>query len=338
MRVIIEADLFQPKNLNDDRHADLLALFQLGKQGVHTVEIEPGNDVGFRAWLKLESERTQRMCEFAINQGRKHQARRKRRKLTVAAIAAPSWKDLKCPLDVAVRLLQRPLVLLLENARNDRNFLQALTQLHADFNLEDRVAKRHIDVQTKGGSDNKKWLDDPHRTPEELARLWVLSDSDARHPWREGSSQSPQHISSSVQDLADTCHKRNVPLHILTRRSIENYLPLPTLLAWSAEDRVLPEKRKRETTYEAFSKLVPRQRHHYNMKAGILEDGADPMHEAKMGDLYDDVPHEVAMALAHGFGSDIASRFENGIRTNWLRNDNQEKEALQIVESILEHL
>jgi hypothetical protein len=338
MRVIIEADLFRPQNL-DKNHANLLALFQIGKEGVHTVEVEPRNDPKFVAWRNGESLRTQRLCNFALERGSKLQVRRRHQPLRVAEIAAPLWPDLKLPLDIAVRLLQRPLVLLLENARNDRSFLQTITQLHPDFNLEARIANRHVDVQTGGGiGESKKWIEDPRRTPEELARVWVLSDSDARQSWRKGTTQLPQHLSSDVRDLEVACNQRNVPLHILTRRFIENYLPLPILLAWSAEDHLVPEKRTRVPKYNAFTKLRPEQRHHYNMKKGFVQDREDKMHTQRVGDFYDDVPVEVMQALEDGFGKDIASRFEDGIHANWLRNDNQEDEALRIVESILEHL
>ncbi len=338
MRVIIEADLFRPQNL-DKNHANLLALFQIGKQGVHTVEVEPRNDPKFVAWRNGESLRTQRLCNFALERGSKLQVRRRHQPLRVAEIAAPLWPDLKLPLDIAVRLLQRPLVLLLENARNDRSFLQTITQLHPDFNLEARIANRHVDVQIGGGiGESKKWIEDERRTPEELARVWVLSDSDARQSWRKGTTQLPQHLSSDVRDLEVACTQRHVPLHILTRRFIENYLPLPTLLAWSAEEHLKPEKRTREAKYDAFTKLSPEQRHHYNMKKGFVQDREDKSHMQRVGKFYDGVPPHVLQALEDGFEKKIASRFENGILANWLRNDNQEEEAVRIVESILEHL
>ncbi len=336
MRVVVEAELFRTDHLDDVHHANLLALFHLGKMGPHTIEVEPRNDPRFRAWLDAEGIRTRQMCELAIEQAQKRLARRRKRKIHVARVDRPSWQDLRLPLDVALRVLKRPLVLLLENTRNDRNFLETITRLFPGFDLRKRIEQREIDVQTAGGSDNKMWLENRHRTPEELARLWVLSDSDSRRPWRDAGKEMYQHLSSSARELSQACAKHHVPLHVLTRRSIENYLPLALLYDWSCL-----RQEQRNTLYDAFTKLSPAQRHHYKVKDGFAQDRKDAAHAQKVGDLYEGVPEEVMTALDRGFGDKIAELFTGTpifIQETWLEKDSQREEAIRIVESILEHL
>lgn len=99
-------------------------------------------------------------------------------------------------------------------------------------------------------------------------------------------------------------------------------------------------RRPREAKVEAFSKLEPEQRHHYKMKDGFKQDRKDATHDKRVGDLYKRVPDEVMQTLDGGFEKDIAKLFEdtNSIPVAWLRKDNQEDEAIEIVESILRNL
>jgi hypothetical protein len=235
-------------------------------------------------------------------------------------------------------VLQQPLVLLLENTRNDRRFLETITRQIQQFDLGAYIANGMVRVESKGGTENHMWLSNKDRTPEELFRMWVMSDSDSLQVWRG----SEQHLGELAQTLREKCamiretHRVAVHLHILERRSIENYLPLPALQKWSEK------KRGRKERYDAFASLKElAQRAHYNMKDGF--DGDEPR-KAKAGGLYDDVSTEVRSALKQGFDEremKIVELFESAnlfIRPQWLGKDGQYAEAVAIAESIREHL
>jgi hypothetical protein len=332
MRVIVEAEVFRADRLSE-RQGDLLSLFNIGTKGYHFVEVEDPVDRRFTAWLEGESARTRRVCEHALDASRKaYERERPAMTIRIADVETPSWKDLRLPLSTAVDVLRRPLVLLLENARNDRNFLEKLMRL-ADFKLAKLVADGAVEIRTCGGIDeNREWLADGKKcTREERTRLWVMCDSDARRPWRDEAGQPMHHhLSKAARKLREVCAQIGVPLHILERRAIDNYIPLPLLEAWVRDHQ--PTYR---TRYDALASLGDRQRYHYNMKEGFAKDRDD--------DLYRGLDPEVERALASGFNTrnfKVTDLLDGTmfVREQWLLKDKQEQEALRIAESIREAL
>jgi hypothetical protein len=336
--VIVEAEVFRAAPAPGP-HSDLLALFRLGMKNYHTIEVEPDDSPAFLKWLDTESDMTSRMCKHALNHGRKHRSRhRQARTVRVADVQEPSWPHLRLPLQTALRLLERPLRLLLENSRNDRNFLAVITRLHEGFDLRRLEDERIVEVQTNGGVDeNRKWIEAHGSAPIEMVRLWVMCDSDARREWRDTAGKSLlEQLGKGARLLANVCNQRKIPLHVLSRRAIENYLPLPVLHHWSAHDPA-----KRENLCKAFAKLSAEQRHHYNMKKGFHKDDHDQEHAAKLGDLYRTLDPDTRQTLEGGFDDSIAELFGEilgHIRQGWLIHDQQAEEARRIAEAILEHL
>lgn len=148
MRVIIEAGMFRLDKIAE-RHDDLLALFLDAVKGRHTIEIEPSGRDDYSQWIRDESERTRQRCEDALKRSVKLRARRPRaRTLRIADIATPSWADLRLTLPAALRFLRRPLQLLVENSRNERNFLRAITRLAIEFDLEQLIADGAVESPT----------------------------------------------------------------------------------------------------------------------------------------------------------------------------------------------
>jgi hypothetical protein len=325
MRIVIEADLLRSDAANDERHRQLLALFQLGTSHVHTIEVERQGAVAFEIWLHNRDPQTRRACVAAIQAGQKRLARTAMRRLYVADIDVSAWKTNRLTLADAYRFLQQPLVVLLENAVYDRNFLEVISRIASNGrHLRKLLDDGHVKVAAFGGVEsNKQWIQDNRRRPEELARLWVLSDSDAKRPWRERTSELREHLNPSVRQLAEECQTRHVPIYVLTRRAIENYLPIPALRAWG----------KRRERVDALEALRPEQRHHYHMKRGFDGD--------RKNAFYTDVPEHIMQALDRGIDDSVAELFSGQIvymQGHWLLRDQQQKEAQTIVNSILEHL
>ena len=123
-------------------------------------------------------------------------------------------------------------------------------------------------------------------------------------------------------------------LHVLARRFIESYLPLPAVQQWAARSEP-----NRTPKFSALSRLTAEQRHHYNMKEGFAQDKKEADHVAMVGSLYDGVPQSDLDVLERGIAKDIADLFhekEFRIAEHWLRTDGQEAEVHEIVDAILE--
>ncbi|MDI1450484.1 hypothetical protein [Polyangium sp. 6x1] len=339
MRVIVEANVFRG-DLDHAHHGDLLTLFRIGLRGHHTIEVEPRKDPRFVAWLESEGLRTRQMCERALDRGLKRETRRRRaHTLRVAYVDTASWVEMKVPVATALDFLRRPLVILLENERTDAHFLRTLTRLADGFDLGALEKETVVELRSRGGTENRMWLQDERRTREELLRLWVLSDSDARRTWRDPLGNCyRERLGALASELSSLCEKLGVPIHVLSRRSIENYLPLPVLDKWSEDDE------HRRELYEAFASLSDEQRYHYNMKSGFAQDKKDPDHARKVGELYKGLPEPTDRSLAHGFNKravkigELLKGTPIHIPNRWLVADKQEEEALQIVRSIREYL
>jgi hypothetical protein len=345
MRVIIEANVFE-KSCVATHHLALVALFTT--KWHHTIEIEPTGDDNYYRWVAKESVLTQERCAFVLKKSRLQRARRSRtRMLRIADVQTSTWSPIRLSPDEALRFLQLPLQLLVENARNERKFLGIMTRVAIEFDLEALIRNRTIEVHTKGGiSENRKWIEEYGDVPEDTRRMWVMCDSDARQAWLNADGKiDPERLSDDARKLKELCEKRGIPIHILHRRAIENYVPLKLLEQWSRQ------KENRSERHQALLSLTDEQRHHYNMKEGFEQDARDPEYARKVGNLYDGITPEVRLALGRGFKDGrfgVADLFDETkshdkmkplrVHESWIRNDKQEAEARQIAEAIQELL
>lgn len=349
MRIVVEADLFS-RSHSPEEHSALLSLFGLGLASHHAVEVRQDGSPAFRKWLGQRDRDTQALCERALDIGVKRSVRRRRLSTVhVADIPAPSWKDRRLPVEVALKLARRPLTLLLENSRNERAFLRVVTRLRKDFDLEALQQKGVVDCRTHGGIDeNRKWLETYGQDPELALRCWVMCDSDARRPWKRAAdgTTSPD-LGRGAKAMDECCKQRGLRLHILERRFIESYLPPPAIQSWSSlkparlHEHVPFPPSEREAKYEALTRLRPEQRHHYNMKKGFAQDKKDSEHEKKVGDLYTAVEQAVLDVLHDGIDENIADLFHEEdfrIHKPWITQDGQTAEVDKIVDSIVEML
>lgn len=335
MRIVIEADVFAGQH-SEAEHRALLEILWLGMDDGHAVSVEPERGPAFRAWLDACDQRTRKACEKALAAGLKQHARRRRRDLRVARIAEPAWAARRLPLVIAHQLVKRPLVLLLENARNDGEFLRVLTRLRRDFDLDRLVARGLVVIDGNGGVDeNRKWLEKQGDDPALALRCWVMCDSDARRGWERSADGSlPADVGDGARKMEARCRLRGIPIHVLSRRFLESYLPLPALRIWSA--------RREEWTrrYEALAnKLTPEQRHFYNMKKGFAQDEKDASHAARVGDWYATVDAPTLQHLREGLHPEVGKLFheeEFRIREKWLEADGLAVEASAIVDAIME--
>jgi hypothetical protein len=335
MRIIIEEDVFAGKLAEED-HGSLLELFLLSLSGRHTIEVSPEDSAPFRGWLGERDEATRSMFKRAQDAAIKQRARRRRVTIRVAKVAAPSWPERRMPLSTALDLARKPLTLLFENDRYERKFLSVISRLRRDFELESLVSRGAVDPRTHGGVDeNRKWLDKYGKAPEVALRHWVMCDSDARRSWEHPKDGTvSKDLGSGASKMVKVCKECGIRLHVLRRRFIESYIPLPAFQKWSTwggSDRA--EK------HDALSRLTPAQRHYYNMKKGFTQDAKDVENARKVGNLYDGLDSVVRQSLADGIAENIADLFFEqrfGIAEQWLERDVQQREVDEIVDGIME--
>lgn len=222
--------------------------------------------------------------------------------VVITDVSVSNW-TLKTPhvsLADGVALLRAPFEVLVENARNDRAFLMSMATIEQRRRLAELEDKNWLRFSGAGGIGEMKMLLETFAYQRSQTRFvtWVAHDSDALQP------NSPSMEALEVRNL---CNGRAIGHHMLTRRAIENYLPMASLEAWARR-----QPGERLALYRAYDRMSEAQRSHFNMKGGFKGDAA---RGSEMGALYDDLSLKRRAALAGGFGNRIAElyREEGGV-------------------------
>lgn len=181
------------------------------------------------------------------------------------------WRRARVDPPLAARMLQRPLKLLVENARNDGAFVKRIAEPSDRRALEEAEKAGWIEFEQGGGlTEILHRLRDLAGSSEPEAmiargRLWVLFDRDAHEANRACESKN----SRSVRELATTITTPwPLKAHQLQRRSIENYVPLAAM-------RRCCKDSKHHAWIEAYARLKPDQRHNFNIKKGLAGEQDD---------------------------------------------------------------
>ncbi len=231
-----------------------------------------------------------------------------------------SDSELRLPLADALRVLERPLRLLVENAENDGAFLRTVAFDHWKTKLARALDAGWVEFEHGGGLESMLSLLEGRGSSDRL-RLWVLFDSDAREP------ESPSARSEVVRAY---CEAHRIAHHQLRRRAAENYLPLPALVAWT---QIVPRntRKKHHLTYLAFKEMNAPRRHHYNMRQGFAKD-----EEEGIPPLFGEFAHDPK--LRNGFGRGVRGLFKQEkfrFQEDWLRKDGQQEETSLMIRAIL---
>jgi len=250
----------------------------------------------------------------------------------------------------AARLLQRPLKLLVENARNDRAFLRAVVEPGARKELDKALERGWAEFEMGGGIGEIKrrleQLRDSDELPELIARarLWVMFDRDADPKDRR--SESP--ASREVRELAAEL-QTPWPLHAhqLRRRAIENYVPVSAIRRWwTYYDLKKGALEARQARAEAFGALDPEIRRSFNMKKGLCGDlpsscksVQDLQDDRNLDPLYRPIKRGARLPLQTGFER-LADAFSTpgAIVESELHHEVEADERRQIMATIRERM
>ena len=335
MIVVIDDSVFA----RPDDPLGLLAVLQMGEEARHRIQtdpvFDPGNRGAVHAWLERQDPDIRAQVEFALTRGaRADSAGALDVEIRIESIEVPNWHadPPRLPLATALEFLRRPLVIKVENQRNDGAFLKRVGLNRWREALAHSLQRGWLRIDHGGGMDemrvNIESLGASDNDIAECLRSWLLFDSDCREP---GVS------SQQSESLRQLCMASGIAHHQLERRAIENYLPLPVLFR-SADRLAGPARTRRRQATEALQGMPPEQRHCYNMKGGFAQDRGRDGHRPLPSHFG---LHAANRHLQDGFGRDISILFGDEtipFEDHWLVNDGQAGETSAIIQAILQRL
>lgn len=214
-------------------------------------------------------------------------ARQTRRRILIAAVAIPPRKhtgpyephakqvDIRNVAEalVADKLAHTPLTILVEDRESDGTLLEIMVEELGTERMRNlwmrgfTTTPRAIDIDTAGGIGSmpqriRRAVGDAEAESRPV-RLLVLCDSDARWP---GDTTQTSH--TDVSNLRQECTNLSIPLHILNKRTAENYIPDAVIEAVRDDDR-------NTAKIDNFNALLRRskvQRDHFPLKDGLSGD------------------------------------------------------------------
>ncbi|MFO0573740.1 MAG: hypothetical protein U1A78_07080 [Polyangia bacterium] len=327
MRVILSSELF----IQTSRNLDVLALFQMGLEGRHRVEVEDELASAYTNWLAQRSSYERAECQTAISNSLSMSTLQPSAiSVWVTGSGNSDWKpdEPRLCLQDALDLLRRPTRVLLEDSVTDRAFLSCFLSRQERRFIDEREQHGWLHFEHGGGVPKMRATILRSRRQWRWCHLnyFVLSDSDALQPGRP---------SKAVKELNKACGQK-VKYHQLSRRSIENYLPRQALDWWKDRDSA---DRSRRTKVRAFFRMSEPQRHHYNMKEGLAGDRPRATAGESAGDLYAAIEQSDRDALAEGFGPNVADLFSSApVTESDLRSDGSWPEMEPVVADLLTFL
>ncbi|MFJ9947750.1 hypothetical protein [Kitasatospora sp. NPDC091207] len=211
-----------------------------------------------------------------------------------------------------IRDLERPAMLVVENAIYDWQMIEALARLLGCEDVIDAKEGSRLGVYNGGGMDGAaRHAVDQAAKFSRTKRVVLVIDSDSFHP----EDRTGNH------EKADAAAREGVSSHVLSFREMENYIPNRVLAQQPKKTVEMPSMAKRLESLKTFS---PEQRAHFDMKHGFKgkpqkSAGQKGRHSGRAGttysvpsrhgDLYDGVAEQDLITLQEGFGTDLPGLF-----------------------------
>lgn len=162
----------------------------------------------------------------------------------------------------AIKYLEQPFLLIIENSLNDAPFFDALIKY---FPEKSSIIKRHKDERwfqydMGGGSSVRHNIETKIKSFEsgiyrknahEYLRCFVIVDSDRKYP------EMP--MDTKTMNLIQFLESKSIPYHILEKREMENYLPIEAYAGIT----------NKNTMTDAFLRLPPLQMDFFDIEDGF---------------------------------------------------------------------
>ncbi|MEW2546002.1 hypothetical protein AB0910_09560 [Streptomyces sp. NPDC047002] len=211
-----------------------------------------------------------------------------------------------------LRDLERPAVLVVENAAYDWQMIEALARLLGCEDVVDAKDDSRLGVYNGGGKDGAiRHAVDQAGQFSRTKRVVLVIDSDSFHP----ADRNGNH------EKAEAAAREGVSSHVLGLREMENYIPNRVLARQPKSTVGMSSMAKR---LESLKKFSPDQRAHFDMKHGFKgkpQNRSDRKGRhsgraettyvipSRHGDLYDEVAVQDLITLQEGFGTDLPGLF-----------------------------
>jgi len=220
MQVELSNDLF---GAGGEARVLLLGVLAYGFSGRHRI-VASEREV-FNEWIsRLDDSELQEELRLVLDDG---EAR--------SALGSPNWTlsvKTSRSLEDAFVLLGYPFRVLLENGRNDRDFLLAYADSPTRRTLEEAESKGWLLFETSGGiGEVVNRLKELAATPWAVERFFCLVDSDSKEP-NAGSEEAVTVRENFTRIAAGLGREPDDFGHILGRRAAENYVNLDALKRW----------------------------------------------------------------------------------------------------------
>jgi hypothetical protein len=213
----------------------------------------------------------------------------------------------------AARISMHPLLILVENDLTDGLLVRASIAVYAKAEVRKLFSlscvPEAVRLESRGGQGELlKLVEHTCKAAADSgvpARVIVLTDSDARFPGE---------ISTKAQEITSACDSLNVPVVVLSCRSIENYIPDAGFQLWSNPK----ERTSARNAVEALCRLPASARDHYPIKGkkgsaspapnrGLAAIDRGPNTPAEQRRLFDDVSPADRRDLDDGFPDTVIS-------------------------------
>ena len=190
--------------------------------------------------------------------------------------------------EVAFRLADEPLVILVENRNSDGAFVRrVVTELDKSLHGLWKRDGQPIRFDSVGGADQMpQEVENRAEAVPYRPRLVAVIDSD-----RKGPEDSE---GKNARRLRKTCEEQAVSCWVLAKREAENYLP--RVLLGARPDAGADHQRR----LEAWNRLSDDQKDFFDMRHGLPR----TLSQVEQN-LFDDVPDADRKILAQGFGPNV---------------------------------
>lgn len=292
MRVRIALEAFA--DVRDWRFLDII----VGKvaDGWHVWDIEDPEAIENTGWLEGRTWLRELFQKAALASAYPAHPNFPKRELFVGGEAISG----ALPPRQAAEYATTPLTILMENRFTDGIFIDTVLDFLApnELNGQRGNAPDSICYDSPGGiGELPKLVADYVQKAQNKAiplRVVVFTDSDG---------EEPGDLHCNAQLVKDACRAESIPCLVLSKRSIENYIPDEVLDAW-----LLPNTNYKNhyLFLDAVKRLNPAQRDHYPMKKRFDISKTSPAVQA----FYQDVnaADKREFANSRGFGDDLIEK------------------------------
>ncbi|MFK7949197.1 MAG: hypothetical protein AB8G11_16520 [Saprospiraceae bacterium] len=181
-------------------------------------------------------------------------------------------------IDEAVRVLERPVIIILENSLNDSHFVKAIMRCFNGEVVLEHKRNGWVEFTNAGGVNNiinllRGILQNFRALPKNnhtYLRAFILMDSDRKY--------SSMPLGNGKQNTIRFLDDNNIPYHILEKREMENYLP----------DEVIDTIPNYRDFIDAYLRLSPIQKDYFDLENGLPNRKFVDLFQ-ELQDLYNDL-------------------------------------------------